>query len=138
MKYEIELLKDDRSSPQKKNQERAMKKRRNSRIPRHLVFTSVPLWSETVFSLIQYRIQSWEGGRSKWPVPVLWLIPSTTTVGKYILESCKRLDKVNEKCSTQLQHVSKVFHPLFLAIYLPIHHYGIHNSGGRRKWWMGR
>ena len=50
-----------------------------------------------------------------------------------LLENSKWLDKVDETFSKQLQHVSKVFHQLFLTIYLPIHHYGIHNSGGPPK-----
>ena len=45
----------------------------------------------------------------------------------------KWLDKVHAKFLKQLQNVSKTFHPLHLAIYLPIHHYGIHNSGGPPK-----
>ena len=45
----------------------------------------------------------------------------------------KWLDKVDETFLKQLQNVSKTFHPLHLAIYLPIHHYGIHNSGGPPK-----
>ena len=56
--------------------------------------------------------------------------------GVYIilyLDSCEWLDKVNETFLEHLQNVSKLFHPLCLAIYLPIHHYGIHSSGGPPK-----
>ena len=68
----------------------------------------------------------------------------------------KWLDKMDETFWKQLQDVSKTFHPLYLAIYLPIHHYGgglrppfpqqwelpseaprccgFHNGGWRDKW----
>ena len=42
-------------------------------------------------------------------------------------------DKVDEKRLKQLQNVSKTRHPFYLAIYLPIHHYGIHSSGELTK-----
>lgn len=45
-----------------------------------------------------------------------------------LLDNGKWLDKVDEAFLKQLQNVSKTLHPLYLAIYLPIHHYG----GGRR------
>ena len=41
----------------------------------------------------------------------------------------KWLDQVDEMCLKQLQKLSKMFHPLYLAISLPIHHYG----GGLRR-----
>ena len=41
-----------------------------------------------------------------------------------LLDSGKWLDVLDETFSKQMQHVSKEFHPLRLAIYLPIHHYG--------------
>ena len=40
---------------------------------------------------------------------------------------------MGETLLNQLQNVSKTFRPLYLVIYLPIHHYGIHNSGGPPK-----
>ena len=49
---------------------------------------------------------------------------------KLILDSGEWLDKVDETFLRQLQNVSKAFHPLDLAIHLPIQHYGIHSSGG--------
>ena len=52
---------------------------------------------------------------------------------KLILDSGKWLDKVDETFLRQLQNVSEAFHPLDLAIHLPIQHYGIHNSGGPPK-----
>ena len=55
------------------------------------------------------------------PVPVLFIS---------LLENSKWLDRVDETFSKQLQHVSKVFHQLFLTINLPSRRYGIHNSGG--------
>ena len=48
---------------------------------------------------------------------------------KLILDSGKWLDKVDETFSRQLQHVSKAFHPLYLAVHLPIQHHG----GGLRR-----
>ena len=36
----------------------------------------------------------------------------------------KWLDKVDETFLKRLQNVSKTFHALYLAIYLPIHQYG--------------
>ena len=53
-------------------------------------------------------------------------------VGGY-LDSGKWLDKAEEMCLKQLGNISKAFHLLYLAIYLPIHNYGTHNSGGRLR-----
>ena len=42
------------------------------------------------------------------------------------LDSGRWVDKVDETCLEQLQNVSKMCHPHYLTMYLPIHHYGIH------------
>ena len=47
------------------------------------------------------------------------------------LHNGKWLSKADKRFLKQLLNVSKTVHPLYLAIHFPIHHYGIHNSGGR-------
>ena len=50
-----------------------------------------------------------------------------------MLQEPLRARRVGETLLNQLQNVSKTFRPLYLVIYLPITHYGIHNSGGPPK-----
>ena len=45
-------------------------------------------------------------------------------------DSGEWLDNVDDTLLKQLQNVSNTFHPQYLAVNLPVHHYGIHNSGG--------
>ena len=54
---------------------------------------------------------------------------------KLILDSGEWLDEVDETFLRQLQNVSEAFHPLDLAIHLPIQHCGIHNSGRPSLLW---